>query len=166
MRDYDPTTGRYIQADPLGLVDGASVYGYARQNPERWTDPRGEQGISIPGGPFPGPGPVMSVAPGTPVGDALGQSLANDILPLLDPRPLIKYCMDSVVTPAGDGTPQCGDTCTLMAEHTKDARPSTKDRHEKGTTRKKKDRGGEKADEERNPPRKRPPNYKGPWPPR
>lgn len=27
MRDYDPTTGRYIQAGPLGLVDGASVYG-------------------------------------------------------------------------------------------------------------------------------------------
>ncbi len=26
MRDYDPTTGRYLQADPLGLVDGASVY--------------------------------------------------------------------------------------------------------------------------------------------
>jgi RHS repeat-associated protein len=22
MRDYDPTTGRYIEADPLGLVDG------------------------------------------------------------------------------------------------------------------------------------------------
>ena len=43
MRDYDPTTGRYIQADPLGLVDGASVYGYARQNPGRYVDPRGEQ---------------------------------------------------------------------------------------------------------------------------
>jgi uncharacterized protein RhaS with RHS repeats len=42
MRDYDPTTGRYLQADPLGLVDGASVYGYARQNPGRWTDPTGE----------------------------------------------------------------------------------------------------------------------------
>lgn len=42
MRDYDPTTGRYLQADPLGLVDGASVYGYARQSPLRWTDPRGE----------------------------------------------------------------------------------------------------------------------------
>ena len=25
MRDYDPTTGRYLQADPLGLVDGAQV---------------------------------------------------------------------------------------------------------------------------------------------
>jgi RHS repeat-associated protein len=41
MRDYDPTTGRYLQADPLGLVDGASVYGYALQNPGRWVDPRG-----------------------------------------------------------------------------------------------------------------------------
>jgi RHS repeat-associated protein len=41
MRDYDPTTGRYLQADPLGLVDGPSVYGYARQSPVRWTDPRG-----------------------------------------------------------------------------------------------------------------------------
>ena len=42
MRDYDPTTGRYLQADPLGLVDGASVYGYARQSPLRNVDPRGE----------------------------------------------------------------------------------------------------------------------------
>jgi RHS repeat-associated protein len=42
MRDYDPTTGRYIEADPLGLVDGASVYGYAGQNPMMNVDPRGE----------------------------------------------------------------------------------------------------------------------------
>jgi len=41
MRDYDPTTGRYMQADPLGLVDGASVYNYALQNPMRYTDPTG-----------------------------------------------------------------------------------------------------------------------------
>lgn len=39
MRDYDATLGRYVQADPLGLVDGASVYGYALQNPARWSDP-------------------------------------------------------------------------------------------------------------------------------
>ncbi len=37
MRDYDPTLGRYIQGDPLGLVDG-----YALQNPGRYVDPRGE----------------------------------------------------------------------------------------------------------------------------
>jgi hypothetical protein len=45
MRDYDPTTGRYLQADPLGLIDGASVYGYARQSPGRFVDPRGEFGF-------------------------------------------------------------------------------------------------------------------------
>jgi RHS repeat-associated protein len=42
MRDYDPTTGRYLEADPLGLVDGASVYGYVRQSPMMLTDPTGE----------------------------------------------------------------------------------------------------------------------------
>ena len=42
MRDYDPTLGRYIQADPLGLVDGASVYNYALQNPGVHYDPTGE----------------------------------------------------------------------------------------------------------------------------
>ena len=43
MRDYDPTTGRYLQADPLGLVDGASVYGYEKANPMVLIDPRGEE---------------------------------------------------------------------------------------------------------------------------
>ncbi|SMR83559.1 RHS repeat-associated core domain-containing protein [Aliiroseovarius halocynthiae] len=41
MRDYDPTTGRYLQADPLGLVDGASVYGYALQNTFKYIDVMG-----------------------------------------------------------------------------------------------------------------------------
>ncbi len=30
-----------MQADPLGLVDGASIYGYALQNPGRYVDPTG-----------------------------------------------------------------------------------------------------------------------------
>jgi RHS repeat-associated protein len=42
MRDYDPTTGRYLQADPLGLIDGASVYGYAGQSPMMNMDPSGQ----------------------------------------------------------------------------------------------------------------------------
>lgn len=43
MRDYDPEMGRYMQADPLGLVDGAAVYNYARQSPMMFVDPRGEK---------------------------------------------------------------------------------------------------------------------------
>jgi RHS repeat-associated protein len=56
MRDYDPTTGRYLQADPLGLVDGASVYGYALQNPVANSDPKGEQSVVIRPGIRLGPG--------------------------------------------------------------------------------------------------------------
>jgi len=50
-------------------------------------------------------------------------------------------------------------------EHTKGARPSTKGDHQLGKARKAKDYGGEKGDTRRNPPRQKPPNWKGPWPP-
>ena len=49
MRDYDPTTGRYLEADPLGLIDGASIYGYVKKNPGRWTDPRGTTALGVAG---------------------------------------------------------------------------------------------------------------------
>lgn len=42
MRDYDPTTGRYIQADRLVLIDGPAIYGYARQSPGIYADPTGQ----------------------------------------------------------------------------------------------------------------------------
>jgi RHS repeat-associated protein len=40
-RDYDTSTGRYLQADPIGLAGGASPYSYAMGNPLRYTDPDG-----------------------------------------------------------------------------------------------------------------------------
>ncbi len=80
MRDYDPTTGRYLQVDPLGLVDGASVYGYALQNPGRWVDPRGEQ-IAVPlgGGGWGKVGPLIGPKIG-PLGGLL------DLPPLIMPK--------------------------------------------------------------------------------
>ena len=32
-RDYDPTLGRYIQSDPMGLAAGINTYSYAPSNP-------------------------------------------------------------------------------------------------------------------------------------
>ena len=52
------------------------------------------------------------------------------------------------------------------AEHTKNARPSTKGRHQKGQDRLRKNAGNEKGDASRGPTRKPPPGHKGPWPPR
>jgi RHS repeat-associated protein len=40
-RDYDPTTGRYIQAGPIGLAGGSNSYLYAGANPVNAVDPEG-----------------------------------------------------------------------------------------------------------------------------
>jgi RHS repeat-associated protein len=40
-RHYDPTLGRYLQPDPLGFVDGPSVYAYVAGNPISRMDPSG-----------------------------------------------------------------------------------------------------------------------------
>jgi RHS repeat-associated protein len=41
-RDYDPVTGRYIQADPIGLAGGPNPYLYADGDPINLIDPTGE----------------------------------------------------------------------------------------------------------------------------
>lgn len=40
-RDYDPTLGRYIEADPLGIAAGQSVFSYVGQDPLNLIDPEG-----------------------------------------------------------------------------------------------------------------------------
>ncbi|MBO6563445.1 MAG: RHS repeat-associated core domain-containing protein [Pseudomonadales bacterium] len=41
FRDYDPTLGRYVQRDPIGLGDGWNVYVYAHGNAIVFIDPSG-----------------------------------------------------------------------------------------------------------------------------
>jgi RHS repeat-associated protein len=41
FRDYEPGTGRYIQADPLGLKAGLSLYSYVDSDPFANVDPLG-----------------------------------------------------------------------------------------------------------------------------
>jgi RHS repeat-associated protein len=46
-RDYDPTTGRYIQADPIGLAGGGNPYLYANANPLKYVDPDGRNSFFL-----------------------------------------------------------------------------------------------------------------------
>jgi RHS repeat-associated protein len=50
-RDYDPATGRYLEADPSGLNGGTNLYTYAAGNPVRFGDPSGLETAVIIGGP-------------------------------------------------------------------------------------------------------------------
>jgi len=42
-RYYDPSTGRFLQRDPIGEQGGSNLYAYVRSNPSGWTDPLGDK---------------------------------------------------------------------------------------------------------------------------
>ncbi|MDN7908563.1 RHS repeat-associated core domain-containing protein [Burkholderia diffusa] len=45
-RYYDPTTGRFVSKDPIGLQGGLNAYAYA-PNPIAWVDPLGLSGRDV-----------------------------------------------------------------------------------------------------------------------
>jgi len=85
----------------------------------------------------------------------LGAAVTAIVVDIVNSDTILEFSKDA--TDAGEAA---------GAEHTTGARPSTKGKHEKGRARKGRDRGGEKGDANRRVPRKRPPNWKGSWPPK
>jgi RHS repeat-associated protein len=143
-RDYDPSVGRWTAKDPSLFEGGdANLYVYAFNDPVNFLDSEGEAaaaaaGVLIGEGAL-GPAALLTGA------FAGGYWIGEQIAPL-------------VIDPLFD--------LANWYAHRKDARPSTQEKHEKGEERLKRDQGGEKGDDRRDWPRQRPPNWKGPYPPK
>lgn len=88
FRTYDPRTGRYLESDPIGIEGGLNTYGYALQNPLRYTDPTGENPLTLPAAGTLARGCLrngicagtVGAATGVALGCALNPSLCNSIV--------------------------------------------------------------------------------------
>lgn len=47
FRTFDPTTGRYLEPDPVGIDGGVNPYAYAVGNPLSYFDPTGLSPLSV-----------------------------------------------------------------------------------------------------------------------
>jgi uncharacterized protein RhaS with RHS repeats len=158
-----------LQTDPVGYEDDVNLYAYVRNDPLNHTDPTGQALLAIPvaaeacaaSGAC-----AAAVAAGVVVVGTLIAESADEIAEVAEViADTISDVHESIVTSIVDQFERI-ENSMAATEHTKNARPSTKEKHEQGQARRDRDRGGEKGDARRGPPRKRPPGHKGPWPPK
>ena len=147
-RYMNPKTGRFLQEDPIWFDN---LYAYCGNNPLNLVDPYG----------------YCSIASGK--NNVPSWMFALGALSIATPYP-----GDEEIIWASIGiyvgavlVRNAWDDIIKYNPHTKNQRPSSLPKHEEGLARKQRDsHGGEKGDNKRQPYGKRPPNWKGPWPPK
>jgi len=145
-RYYDPSTGRYLTPDPIGLAGGLNGYGYAGQDPIRSIDPWGLYTVIVVGSGtgllnnpfghaaigFTGQG-VYSYGTNTPLGGSLTDYLTSQAayrdstVYILDTTPeqeakmlaeILKYKDTPLPNPLKDPLGALKDTCATRTQKT------------------------------------------------
>jgi RHS repeat-associated protein len=79
-RNYDPSIGRFVQADPIGFFGGLNFYSYTANNPVYFVDPFGLDAVDV----------AANVAAG--LGDVISLGLTNYIRDKLDTNHVVDQC--------------------------------------------------------------------------
>ena len=143
FRYYNPQTARWNMRDPLGFVDGPNVYAYVAGNPVNYIDPFGLSAASA---------CMIAIGPSLPSLSSMVSVLvggAGSIGVFLTTLPV---SVPVIITGVTIGVVVLGIGGLIYFAHTKDARPSTLEDHEKGVARQERDQQKkEKGDARRKP---------------
>ncbi len=135
MRWYDPETGRWLSKDPIGLAGGLNLYAFCGDDPANANDPSGTDVVAIVFPVFAPSLPELGIGTSIVVGFEVGAGIGAFGMGFVVGQKFGAYTgLDEFMFDFGANI---GNWIShnFAAEHTKNARPSTREKHQNANAR-------------------------------